>query len=135
MLDGVVAQFAEQPGGQKLSPVGGTQGLGVRVAEAWESTAALVDGPLSEEFLAELARSVPLQENGRLDPRVLVLTRGNRSVRVYEYLVDCLADGQQPESDRVAGSSTGRPPDFGSGGCRFETCPASNDRKPRDDRR
>ena len=26
---------------------------------------------------------------------------------------------------RVAGSSTGRTPDFGSGGCRFETCPAS----------
>ncbi len=25
----------------------------------------------------------------------------------------------------VAGSSTGRTPDFGSGGCRFETCPAS----------
>jgi len=72
------------------------------VAEAWEITAALVDGPLSEEFLAELARAVPLQENGRFDPRVLVLTRGNRSVRFYEYLVDCLADGQQPESDRVA---------------------------------
>ena len=51
------------------------------VAEAWEITAALVDGPLSEEFLAELARSVPLQENGRFDPRVLVLTRGNRRDR------------------------------------------------------
>ena len=72
------------------------------VADAWEVTGALVEGPVDDVFLAELAESVPLQEHARLDARVLVLTRGNRSVRFYEYLVEQLASGCQPDPDRVA---------------------------------
>ena len=72
------------------------------IADAWEVSAALVEGDVSDGFLAELRESVPLQEAGRLDPRVLVLTRGNRSVRFYDYLVDRLAEGRQPEAHRVA---------------------------------
>ncbi len=71
------------------------------VADAWEVAAALVEGELTDAFLAELAHTVPLQERGRLDPRVLVLTRGNRSVRFFEYLVDRLASGRQPDPDDV----------------------------------
>ena len=44
VLHGVVAQFAEQPGGQKLGPVGDTQGMGVRVAE--EGTHAELSVPV-----------------------------------------------------------------------------------------
>ena len=72
------------------------------VASAWEVSAALVDGAVDDAYLAELRESVPLQESARLDPRVLVLTRGNRSVRFYDYLVDRLADGLQPEAEKVA---------------------------------
>ena len=54
------------------------------VADAWEITAALVDGPISEDLLTALAGSVPLQEDARLAARVLVLTRGNRSVGFYD---------------------------------------------------
>ncbi len=72
------------------------------VADAWEVTCALVDSDPSGTFLDDLRRSVPLQEHGRLDSRVLVLARGNRSVRFYEHLVDRLASGLQPEATEVA---------------------------------
>ena len=72
------------------------------VAKRWEVTAALVEGEPSGEFLDLLRRQVPLQESGRLDSRVLVLTRGNRSVRFFDYLVGVLARGEQPDPQLVA---------------------------------
>ncbi len=71
------------------------------IADAWEISAALIEGELDEAFLDLLNREVPKQEDGRLDSRVLALTRGNRSVRFYEYLVDQLASGSQPEPSLV----------------------------------
>ncbi len=72
------------------------------IAEAWEVSGALVDGAVDADYLEVLRREVPRQEDARLDPRVLVLTRGNRSVRFFGYLVDRLAAGLQPEVDKVA---------------------------------
>lgn len=72
------------------------------VADRWEITATLSEGPLTDDLLDHLRQQVPLQERGRLDHRVLVLTRGNRSVRFFQYLVDTLAAGQQPDPDQVA---------------------------------
>ncbi len=68
----------------------------------WEITAALVDGPLDDELLATLRSEVPKQERGRLDPRVLTLTRGNRSVRFFDAVADRLAAGRQPDPELVA---------------------------------
>jgi len=72
------------------------------IAKRWEISAALVDGEPTGGFLGLLRREVPQQEAGRFDPRVLVLTRGNRSVRFFDYLVDVLAAGDQPDPDLVA---------------------------------
>lgn len=72
------------------------------IANAWEVSAALFAGVPSEQDLNVLRVEVPLQEAGRFDPRILVLTRGNRSVRFFQYLVDCLANGSQPDPSRVA---------------------------------
>lgn len=72
------------------------------IAERWEIAAALVEGDLTADFMEMLRSEVPQQESGRLDPRVLVLTRGNRSVRFFQYLIDCLASGKQPDSGQVA---------------------------------
>ena len=72
------------------------------VADRWEITAALAEGPLTADLHELLRREVPRQERGRLDHRVLVLTRGNRSVRFFQYVVDALAAGRQPEPDLVA---------------------------------
>ena len=72
------------------------------IANRWEISAALVEGEPSGEFGGLLRREIPQQEAGRFDPRVLVLTRGNRSVRFFDYLVDALAGGSQPDPDLVA---------------------------------
>ena len=72
------------------------------IAGGWEITGALIEGPVTADLFDHLKAAVPLQEAGRLDARVLVLTRGNRSVRFYDYLVDRLAAGLQPEGTKVA---------------------------------
>ncbi len=72
------------------------------VADRWEITAVLVDGPVDAALLGSLRHEVPLQEGGRFDARVLTLTRGNRSVRFFDYLVETLASGAQPDPELVA---------------------------------
>ena len=71
------------------------------IADAWEISAALIEGEVTQDLLDFLTEEVPKQEDSRLDSRVLVLTRGNRSVRFYEYLVDHLASGSQPNPELV----------------------------------
>lgn len=71
------------------------------IADSWDVTAALVEGELEEDLMQLLRDEVPKQESSRLDSRVLVLTRGNRSVRFYDYLVECLAEGHQPKSKKL----------------------------------
>ncbi len=72
------------------------------IADRWEVTGALVDGEPTGGFLSLLRREIPRQESGRFDARVLVLTRGNRSVRFFDYLVNALAAGTQPDPAQVA---------------------------------
>lgn len=74
------------------------------IAKAWDITAALVEGTVDEERLARLQSQVPLQERGRAEPGSIIWTRANRSERFFEYVVDRLAGGRQPESAVFGGS-------------------------------
>lgn len=69
------------------------------IAEAWDATFVLFDGVPTEADIVRLARNVPKQEAGRLSERELTLSRANRSVRLFDYVVDCLAAGQQPDRE------------------------------------
>ena len=71
------------------------------IAERWDATFALVDGEAKESDIARLAANVPLQEAGRVSDKELVLSRANRSVRLWEYVVNCLAKGEQPERSEI----------------------------------
>ncbi len=71
------------------------------IADRWEIAAVLAEGEVRGERLDRLCRLAPGQESARLDSSVLVLTRGNRSVRFFDYLVERLAAGLQPEADKV----------------------------------
>lgn len=71
------------------------------IADRWEVAAALHEGDLTESVWAHLRENVPQQERGRLGPDILTLTRGNRSVRFFEHLVDELAHGRQPDPGQV----------------------------------
>jgi len=72
------------------------------IAEQWDMTATFCAGDLTEERLANLRANVPLQEAGRVDPGCLVLTRANKSSRNFEYVVECLKKGEQPNLDVIA---------------------------------
>ena len=72
------------------------------IATAWDATFALVDGTPDAADLDRLAANVPLQEAGRVSDRELVLSRANRSVRLWAHVIDSLAAGRQPDIAQVA---------------------------------
>ena len=72
------------------------------IAEKWDATFALVDGIPDDADIERLGRCIPLQEAGRCSSSELVLSRANKSVRLFDYVVECLADGRQPEIQRLA---------------------------------
>ncbi|SDL93788.1 hypothetical protein SAMN05661010_02916 [Modicisalibacter muralis] len=67
------------------------------IAEAWDVTFGVVEGDVDEALLAQMAASVPLQEAGRQHPRLLVLSRANKSLRNFSHFVEALAAGRQPD--------------------------------------
>ncbi|NCF83156.1 MAG: hypothetical protein GWP74_16235, partial [Proteobacteria bacterium] len=71
------------------------------IAERWDSTFTLFDGDPSEADLTRLAANVPLQEAGRCSEHELVLARANKSVRLFEHVVERLAEGNQPDTDQI----------------------------------
>jgi hypothetical protein len=72
------------------------------IAEAWDATFALVDGVPDAADIARLAANVPLQEAGRITERELCLSRANRSVRLWDHVMDRLAEGRQPDAAQLA---------------------------------
>ncbi|SHE79474.1 hypothetical protein SAMN02745148_01176 [Modicisalibacter ilicicola DSM 19980] len=67
------------------------------IAEAWDVTFGLVEGEVDESLLEQMATNVPLQEAGRQHPRLLVLSRANRSLRNFVHFTRALASGRQPD--------------------------------------
>lgn len=71
------------------------------IAEAWDTTYALFDGVPTDGDIERLGANVPRQEAGRCSEMELVLSRANRSVRLFEHVVASLADGRQPDPDQI----------------------------------
>ncbi|MEO1490718.1 MAG: hypothetical protein AAFV19_01015 [Pseudomonadota bacterium] len=69
------------------------------IAEAWDATFALFDGEPTKADITRLSKNVPKQEAGRLTQRELTLSRANRSVRLFDTVVTCLANGRQPKRE------------------------------------
>ncbi|SVD18361.1 uncharacterized protein METZ01_LOCUS371215, partial [marine metagenome] len=66
------------------------------IAEKWDTAYALHIGQLNNKELNRLKENIPLQEAGRNSPKELVLSRANKSVRLFKKVVDCLSRGLQP---------------------------------------
>ena len=73
------------------------------IAERWDAAFALFDGEPTEEDITRLAANVPRQEAGRCSARELTLSRANRSVRLFDHVVESLAAGRQPDRQLVNG--------------------------------
>jgi hypothetical protein len=73
------------------------------IAEAWDTSYVLYDGVPDAAEIARLAKQVPLQEAGRFAETELVLSRANKSVRLFETVVAALAAGEQPDAALLDG--------------------------------
>jgi hypothetical protein len=71
------------------------------IAEAWDLTFCLLEGEVDAELMSALSANVPLQEAGRQHPRLLVISRANKSVRAFATVSAALALGQQPDIDHL----------------------------------
>ena len=71
------------------------------IATAWDATFTLFDGVPTGEDVERLRGNVPKQEAGRVSAKELSVSRANRSVRLWEYVVSELAAGRQPDAEKV----------------------------------
>jgi len=71
------------------------------IAEKWDTAYSLINGKLDDRELNRLRTNVPLQESGRNSPKELILSRANKSVRLFEYVVKCLSNGKQPDINEI----------------------------------
>ncbi len=71
------------------------------IATAWDATYALFDGTPTDADIERLRKNVPLQEAGRVSDSELSLSRANRSVRLWDHVVERLAAGQQPDREMI----------------------------------
>lgn len=71
------------------------------IATAWDTAYVLYDGVPDRQELARIVASAPKQEAARFTERDLVLSRANKSVRLFAHVVDRLRAGQQPDADLV----------------------------------
>ena len=67
------------------------------IATKWDAAFTLHDGIPSNKDIERLRNEVPKQEVGRLSYKELTLSRANKSVRVFDHVVDSLSSGNQPD--------------------------------------
>ncbi len=71
------------------------------IAHAWDATFTLFDGAPTKADIERLSKNVPIQEAGRVSAKELSVSRANRSVRLWAHVVDALAEGRQPDAQKV----------------------------------
>lgn len=71
------------------------------IATAWDTAYVLYDGVPSPDEVARIAATAPKQEAARYTERDLVLSRANKSVRLFGHVVDSLRAGNQPDETLV----------------------------------
>ena len=66
------------------------------IATRWDAAFTLYDGVPTNHDIERLRNEVPKQEVGRLSYKELTLSRANKSVRVFDHVVESLSKGSQP---------------------------------------
>ena len=71
------------------------------IATKWDAAFALYDGVPSKKDIERLALNVPKQEVGRLSYKELTLSRANKSLRVFNHVIESLSNGKQPDLEKL----------------------------------
>ena len=66
------------------------------IATKWDAAFVLYDGTPSMDDLNRLKENVPKQEVGRVSYKELTLSRANKSVRIFNHVIQSLSEGIQP---------------------------------------
>ena len=69
------------------------------IATKWDTAFTLFDGVPTKQDIERLKNEVPKQEFGRLSFKELTLSRANKSVRVFNHVVESLSKGVQPDRE------------------------------------
>ncbi len=67
------------------------------IADAWDSSYVLYDGIPDAAEIERLSTAAPRQEAARYTQRDLTLSRANKSVRLFDHVVEALSAGRQPD--------------------------------------
>ena len=71
------------------------------IADKWDTAYTLHLGKINNKQLKRLESNVPLQESGRNSPNEIILSRANKSVRLFGKVVKCLSKGKQPSIKEI----------------------------------
>ncbi|WP_231582039.1 hypothetical protein [Puniceibacterium sp. IMCC21224] len=71
------------------------------IATAWDTTYVLYDGIPDNCEIARIVATAPHQEAARFTERDLILSRANKSVRLFAYVVESLRSGSQPDPQKI----------------------------------
>ena len=72
------------------------------IATKWDAAFVLYDGIPSKLDIDRLEQNVPKQEVGRLSYKELTLSRANKSLRIFDHVIDNLSKGKQPDKDIIS---------------------------------
>ena len=72
------------------------------IATKWDAAFVLYDGIPTKKDLDRLSNDVPQQEVGRMSYKELTLSRANKSVRIFEHVVESLSNGKQPDKEKLS---------------------------------
>ncbi len=67
------------------------------IATKWDAAFTLHDGVPSKKDIERLRNEVPKQEIGRMSFKELTLSRANKSVRIFNHVIESLSNGRQPD--------------------------------------
>jgi hypothetical protein len=72
------------------------------IATKWDAAFTLHDGVPTKKDIERLKNEVPKQEVGRMSYKELTLSRANKSVRVFNHVIERLSEGLQPDLDLLS---------------------------------
>lgn len=71
------------------------------IASAWDTSYVLYDGIPDASEISRIIAMAPQQEAARFTARDLVLSRANKSVRLFDHVVAALRAGEQPDPEKI----------------------------------
>lgn len=72
------------------------------IGSSWDVEGALIDGEVTAEDIEHTKNAIPRLYAGRATDDTLIWFRANRSIRVFDSVVEALVSGKQPDVEMIA---------------------------------